>query len=330
MTAAPSERGPSAALAPAVAVIIPAYNAAAHVGEALDSVFAQTFTDYEVIVVNDGSPDTPELERALEPYRGRIVYLVQENQGPSAARNAAILAARAEYVAFLDSDDIWEPNHLAELTAALREDPSLDLVYQDALLFGEGVPAGLTFMQAAPSRGPVTFESLLRFECSVITSCVAARKKALTDAGLFDPRFYRSEDYDLWLRLAHGGGRLAYRRRVSGRHRVHGGSLAADMTRIYESQVEVYGKLARELKLSPQSRRLMDEQVRRCRADIAYTEGRRQFEAQRYAQAAESLAAANEFYRRRKLSFVVACLRVAPRLLWRLHRLREGGLARVA
>ncbi len=326
MTALLSHRDPTASRDPAVAVVIPAYNAAAHVGEALESVFAQTFTDYEVIVVNDGSPDTPDLERALDPYRSRIVYLVQENQGPSAARNAALLKARAEYVAFLDSDDIWEPEHLAEQMRTLREDPSLDLVYQDALLFGEGVPPGLTFMQAAPSRGPATFESLLRFECSVITSCVAARKQSLIEAGLFDPRFYRSEDYDLWLRLAHRGGRLAYRQRVTARHRVHGGSLAADMTRMFESQIEVYCKLARELTLSPRALRLVDEQIKRCRADIAYKEGKQQFEARRYAQAAEALSAANEFYRSRKLSVVVTGLRVAPRLLWRLYRLRERSL----
>src|ERR671939_2007579 len=97
---------------PAVSVIIPAYNAAAHIGAALDSVFAQTFTDYEVIVVNDGSPDTPELERALDAYAGRLLYVRQENRGPSGARNAGIRRARGEYVALLDSDDLWLPAYL--------------------------------------------------------------------------------------------------------------------------------------------------------------------------------------------------------------------------
>src|SRR5947209_18801381 len=100
--------------APAVSVIIPAYNAAQYIGEALDSVFAQTFTDYEVIVVNDDSPDTAELERALAPYRERVVYIKQENRGPGGARNTAILKARGECVALLDSDDVWLPTFLAE------------------------------------------------------------------------------------------------------------------------------------------------------------------------------------------------------------------------
>jgi glycosyltransferase involved in cell wall biosynthesis len=97
---------------PLVSVIIPAYDVAEFIGEALDSVFAQTFTDYEVIVINDGSPDTAKLERALAPYLSRIVYLKQENRGVSAARNTGINAARGSLIAFLDGDDVWLPNYL--------------------------------------------------------------------------------------------------------------------------------------------------------------------------------------------------------------------------
>lgn len=308
---------------PAVSVVIPAYQAASHIGSALDSVFAQTFSDYEVIIINDGSPDTPDLERALEPYRSQIIYVEQENSGPSGARNCGILKARAPYVAFLDSDDLWESSFLSEQMKSLREDPSLDLVYADAILFGEGVPADLTFMQATRSHGPVTFESLLRFDCSIITSCVTARKKTLVDAGLFDPKFIRSEDYDLWLRMAYRGARMAYGRQVLARHRVHGGSLAADMTRMFESQIDVYEKLTHELPLSPQLLQLLNQQIKRCRADLAYSEGKRQFEAGQFSEAITALTAANEYYRSRKLRFVVACLRVAPQLLWRFNRLRD-------
>src|SRR3982751_5296129 len=98
----PSSRNPQHMREPpALSVIIPAYNTASYIGEALESVFAQDFTDYETIVVNDGSPDTLELERALEPYRERIIYLKQENRGPGGARNTGISRARGRYVAFL-------------------------------------------------------------------------------------------------------------------------------------------------------------------------------------------------------------------------------------
>src|SRR4051794_40289118 len=97
---------------PVVSVVIPAYNAAPYIQETLQSIFAQTFEQFEVIIVNDGSPDTAEFEVALAPFRSRVIYLKQENRGVSAARNCALSIARGEYVAFLDSDDIWEPNYL--------------------------------------------------------------------------------------------------------------------------------------------------------------------------------------------------------------------------
>ena len=105
---------------PRVSVIMPAYNVAAYIGETLESVFAQTYSDYEIIVVNDGSPDTPELERVLAPYSERIVYVTQENRGLSGARNTALKVARGEFIALLDSDDVWEPMQTRRLTFCIR------------------------------------------------------------------------------------------------------------------------------------------------------------------------------------------------------------------
>src|ERR687891_1946060 len=90
---------------PDVSVIIPAYNTGPYIADAVASVLAQTYTSHEVIVVNDGSPDTELLERELAPFRHRIIYLVQENAGLSSARNAGIRIARGRYIALLDSDD---------------------------------------------------------------------------------------------------------------------------------------------------------------------------------------------------------------------------------
>src|SRR5256714_7350260 len=97
---------------PKVSVVIAAYNVAEYIGETLESVFNQTFTDYEVIVINDGSEDESELSKVLAPYLERIVYLRQENRGLAAARNAGIRAARGRYIAFLHADDLWESEFL--------------------------------------------------------------------------------------------------------------------------------------------------------------------------------------------------------------------------
>jgi hypothetical protein len=204
----------------------------------------------------------------LEPYRGRIIYIKQENRGPSGARNAAIRRARGVYVALLDSDDVWLPDYLTEQMKILRDDPSADLVYADAQLFGDSVLAGQTLCRLRP-RKAVTFESLARWECCVITSCTVARRQSLIDAGLFDENFVRSEDFDLWLRLAHRGGRLIYQRRVLARHRLHEASLAADSTRMFESQIEVFRKMADTLPLSLQEQKLIETQIASCEAHIA-------------------------------------------------------------
>ena len=130
-----------------------AYNVAPYIGAAVSSVLAQTYTDFELIVVNDGSPDTPALEAALAPYLDRIIYLTQENRGLSGARNTALRAARGAFVALLDSDDLWEPNYLAVQLAALESNPTLDVIYPNAIWFGDTILAGRRYMDEHPSRG---------------------------------------------------------------------------------------------------------------------------------------------------------------------------------
>src|ERR1700692_783320 len=111
---------------PAVSVIVPAYKVTDFIAKTLDSLRSQTFRDFETIVVNDGCPDSENLERVLEPYRGEIVYIRQENQGLAGARNTAIKAARAPLVGLLDSDDAWEPDYLEVQTKFLAEHPQVD------------------------------------------------------------------------------------------------------------------------------------------------------------------------------------------------------------
>ncbi|HEV2763386.1 MAG TPA: glycosyltransferase family A protein [Pyrinomonadaceae bacterium] len=315
---------------PAVSVVIPAYNAAAHVGEAVASVRAQTFQDFELIVVNDGSPDTPALERALAPYGEGLVYLKQENAGPSAARNAGVRRARGRFVAFLDSDDAWEPAYLAEQLKAFEEDPALDLVYADALIVGDTALAGKTFMQCHPSRGAVTAEALLREDCTVLTSCVVARREALLDAGLFDEKFRRSEDFDLWVRMAHGGARLGYQRKVLARHRRHGKSLTSDYIRMYDSQLEVFSKLRDVLGGEATLRGLAEWRLERCAAEREFERGKRSFVEGRYEEAVASLARANEFLRSTKLRLALLLLRASPRLLRRAYLARHRSSPRDA
>jgi len=149
---------------PAVSVIIPAYNVASYIAASLDSVFAQTFTGYEVILVNDGSPDTEQFERAIQPYIDRIIYLKQENAGASVARNSGLQAARGEFVAFLDGDDVWLPNYLAEQMQFIQA-RGCDLACADATMFGDPKTEGQRYMDllmdSAPAVADVSFLQLV-------------------------------------------------------------------------------------------------------------------------------------------------------------------------
>jgi glycosyltransferase involved in cell wall biosynthesis len=214
---------------PRVSVVIPAYCASADIPVALDSVFAQKFTDFEVILINDGSPDTPELERALTPYASRIRYIaLAENRGAGAARNAGILASRGGYVAFLDADDRWLPDFLRLQVSHLDSHPTCDLVYCDAILSGESTLAGRCFMETAPSEGDVSLLSLIEQRCNILLSTVVARRETIEKSGLFDETLRRGQDFELWLRLAFAGARIEYQRHLLAERRIRTSGLSGD------------------------------------------------------------------------------------------------------
>jgi glycosyltransferase involved in cell wall biosynthesis len=297
---------------PAVTVVIPAYDCSGYISATLESVFAQTFQSFEVIVVNDGSKDTEELEEILASYQDRIVYLRQDNRGPSAARNLAIRHARGKYVAFLDSDDTWMPEYLATQIRFLEQTPAPDLVYADLLLVRDASAAGRTFMQECPSFGPATFESVLTGTCQIPTSGTVVRRQAVIEAGFFDEAFRRSEDYDLWLRIAHRGGGIAYHRTVLGRHRIRPGSLASQPELLCAAGAQVLVKLSRELNLSERLRPVLEKRLARARADLALARGKRLLLQGQFNEARKSLREAAAFHPR--LKALVAGLQWMPRL----------------
>ncbi|HXH51326.1 MAG TPA: glycosyltransferase family A protein [Terriglobia bacterium] len=295
-----------------VSVIIPAYNTAQYIAETLDSVFAQTFKDYEVIVINDGSPDTPELEKVLQPYRDRILYLKQENRGLAGARNTGIRHAQGKYVAFLDSDDCWFPEFLKSQLELLEGAGVPDLVYADSLEVGVAPGLPHRFMEANPSRGVPTFERLLVGKCVVVVSCVVARKQALIDAGLFDERLRSVEDYDLWLRVAHRGGRITYKEKVLAKRRVRPDSLSAVAVRMKEYHLQVLEKLDETLALSKETRSLLHRHIALVQANLELARGKDCLAAGRHAEAREHLSAANAYFRSLKLRLAVGLLCYAP------------------
>jgi glycosyltransferase involved in cell wall biosynthesis len=315
---------------PRVSVVIPAYNVAPFINETLATVFAQTFTDFEVIIVNDGSPDTQEFERALEPYLNRIVYLKQENRGASAARNTAVRAARGELVAFLDADDLWSPDYLAEQIKFMGEF-DCDLTCADAMIFGVSADAGRSYMDSlmdsAPIEGRVSFLELVNADRSLITSGVVVRRELVLEVGLFDEALRNAQDFDLWLRLARHGARLAYQRKVLLSYRSRANSLSGDAINSHRRELLVFDKIEQSYEFTPAERLEVSEVIRRRRALLEYELGKLYLAPGDFARARESFAKANCLERSWKPGLAWWLTRIAPGLFRSLYLRRAGNIS---
>jgi glycosyltransferase involved in cell wall biosynthesis len=180
-----------------VSVIIPTYNRAWCLSEAIDSVLAQTFQDMELIVVDDGSTD--DTDTILAGYGGQARLLRQTNQGVSAARNHGMRYARGDLLAFLDSDDLWHPDKLLRQAAFFDTHPEAMICQSEEIWMRRGVRVNPKRRHRKPSGW--IFEASLAL-CLVSPSAVMMRRGLLEDMGGFDESLPACEDYDLWLRVS--------------------------------------------------------------------------------------------------------------------------------
>ncbi len=313
-----------------VSVIIPSYKTAGLIAACLDSVFAQTYKDFEAIVVNDGSPDTAELEKVLAPYMDRIVYLKQENKRAAGARNNAIRHARGEFVAFLDSDDTWVPDHLASQMQLFAADPSLGVTYYNGWV---GLPGEeREFMERCPSSGEATFGSLLVERCQIPISTVVARKQAIVKAGMFDEKLARCDDYDMWVRTAFHGAKIAYTRKLQARMPVgRPGSLSQSRAKMAEGYSTILEKYKQTLPLQDADRKVVEKRAAEIRARYLLEEGKNKLEQGQFADARKLISEANGYFRKSSLSLTLLGLRVAPAATSKLisvwNRIRYGASA---
>ncbi len=308
------------AAAPKVSVIIPAYNISEYVAETLESVFAQTFTDFEVILVNDGSADTPELKNALAPYFDRIVYAEQKNAGASRARNAAICLSRGELLAFLDGDDLWLPEFLAASVEYLEKN-NLEMVYSDALLFGAPLFAGKTFMEKSPSNGEVTTAKLITSECNIITSGTMIKKSLVEKFDLFDTDLKRMQDFDLWFRLVKNGARINYQRDVLLKYRVRLDSLSGTTTDRARRNTFGLDVLREKYALDAEELAALENQTKVFKAELELELGKLRLLEGKFAEAEAHFAEANKLSNRPKLALINRLVKFSPRLTARLFKM---------
>lgn len=308
---------------PAASVIIPAYQTAPYIAQALDSVLAQSFRDFEVIVVNDGSPDTPELERVLQPYMSNITYIKQANHGLAHARNTGISKARAPLIALLDSDDFWAREYLATQIGILDADPGIDAVYSNASLFGDPSVEGKTYMEDVfPSEGEVSFASLVNGKCNVIGAATMLRRNAVQRVGLYDPEVRPGEDFDLWLRFVKSDGRIVYHRQPLYHYRIRADSLSRQTIPMCESVLRILDQSERRFQLTVEEHAAVEMARRRITAVLTLHRGKRAFSNGDVAAAVRDIGAANEYYHRAKLRFALMLMKTAPGLLRLIERVR--------
>lgn len=218
-------------MSPRVSVIIPTYSHREHVGRTLESVFAQTWRDFEVIVVDDGSRDGTEALLRPLAERGEIRYLRQENRGAAAARNAGLALARGEYAAFLDDDDLWPADKLEWQVAALGSSAAL-AVGGTMRVFGPDEEPEVPAATAGEAVRAVLLDDLYRDGNAFQTPGQALiRRDALLRAGGFDETLWGADDYDLWMRLIRLG-EVRSIDRLALLYRVHGGNASADLARM--------------------------------------------------------------------------------------------------
>ncbi len=252
-----------------VSIIIPTYNAGKYIQGALSSVFAQSFEDFEIIIVDDGSvDDTAEQVKVVQD--SRIVYCYKENQGPAAARNHGLQLAKGEYIAFLDVDDLWKPNKLEAHLNLMQNSPRMGMSFSwFQILFDEPVPRFESPWFAPPQKQTLGFADFLERNWTGHSSSVVLRTQCMRDCKGFDENFYTGEDYYLWLQIAQKGWDIGFLPESLSTYRRRTGSLTVDHLQIALDNLKLMECLATQV--DTQYLKIVNEAVSLSWLDVAWS-----------------------------------------------------------
>jgi glycosyltransferase involved in cell wall biosynthesis len=279
---------------PKVSVVIPTYDRAHFLDDAIRSVLAQTFDDFELIIVDDGSTDnTREVVNSFED--SRIKYIYQENRGVSAAYNSGILASSSEFIAFLDSDDLWLPQKLELQVKLLDSRPDVALVCSDGYIFDNrtnstlgrfwrGVPFGYRVDPQRASREPL--KEMLFWGCFITESLVMVRREVFNEVGGYDESLRDHVDWDMYVRVCQ---RFAIETIDTplAKKRKHEANLSSNFDLLYKGAEIVLNKAIHSYSLKPDELSIL----RRRLARTLFRYGRGLVERGRIAQGRKKLLA---------------------------------------
>ena len=227
---------------PRVSVVIPCYNAQRFLGEAIQSALDQVYQDFEIVVVDDGSTD--HSRRVVEAFDDpRIRYIYQENRGPGGACNTGIAAARGDYIAFLDADDIALPHRLTAQLKVLEDDPTLCVVASGYVWIdesGQRIPWNAHSWQRWPDLNDL---GSWLFDCPLVRSAAMLRRDARVDVPGFEEELLGGEDWIFWMRLVLAGHRMAWHHGVVCLYRRHPNSLTSNALRVSRDRPEALRRI---------------------------------------------------------------------------------------
>ena len=268
--------------APQVSVIVPTYRHADFIGATLESVFAQTFTDYEVIVINDASPDDTDARLRPLAEAGRIRYVrLEKNGGQAAARNQGIALARGAFIALLDDDDLWPPDKLDWQVAALEAHPEAVVVYGRPSGINE---SGAPFLPRDRNGDPEpypwnggpggdVYEAFAQ-TCWMVSPGQALIRRTTLDTLMgdgggapLDATLWGCDDWDLWLRLAERG-RFVFEDHVALHYRFHATNASRDAFRLQRGYLALYRKHRRRNRRRPDRLAILRAAENALRADL--------------------------------------------------------------
>lgn len=236
---------------PLVSVVMPAYKVGAFIGDALASIAGQTYTNWEILVVDDKGPDDGMVaivrRFAAEHPTHRVELIEHEvNKGVSAARNTGIAASIGELVAFLDPDDHWFADHLERATAQFERSPGLDVTTGPVEVLDVGPVAKPTWVTARGEWHRTYFPHTLAIYNFIQPSATVVRRSAVQQVGGFDtdPQIQHIEDYDLWIRMIDAGMRFVFLEKPTSLYRRHAAGATADRLRMRELDEYLFRKHA--------------------------------------------------------------------------------------
>ncbi|HJQ74078.1 MAG TPA: glycosyltransferase [Gaiellaceae bacterium] len=313
---------------PTFSIAIAAFQAAATIGEAVESALGQTRPPVEIVVCDDGSTD--ELEKALEPFRGRIVFLQREHAGPAAAKNTAARATTADFVAILDADDVYYPRRLEALAELAAERPDFDVLTTNADLELDGEVIGTYYPDVA--EFPVDDQPLAVIQSdSAIFSAAAIRRSVFERSGGLNEALRSGDDWELWLRLTLGGSTIGLVDEPLYRYRVHELGTSADQLGGARAAVRLFEGVLPLAEAGTRERLALEDALAAHRRNAALTEAEHALRTRAPERRSRSLAIARDstFRPRTRLKALFAA--TLPALSGDLleRRERRTGLSRL-